>query len=194
MQTMRKLVLAGCAAGAAFAAATVVLAARDHAPAEPKAPRTALHARPVSDAAKKAFAVFRTASTPDASVPELMGPTAVRLRVGSLPGSRSVWASASGDQLCVYYMPDGAVGPGGGCGDVKTAATRGTFTSTEYGDATDVAGLVPDGVESVRLEGEDGHVQQVKVVDNAYAVRISSVPKSISFERPDGGVQQILAP
>ncbi|MCK9248807.1 MAG: hypothetical protein M0P31_07495 [Solirubrobacteraceae bacterium] len=100
-----------------------------------------------------------------------------------------VWLSVSGDRLCVYFTPRGAVAPGGGCSDAEIAQREGFTTSTVYSDH-DVAfaGIVPDGVERVAIALHDGTVTRAQVENNVYAATLESLPETVTFTNVDGDV------
>jgi len=100
-----------------------------------------------------------------------------------------VWMSASGDRICLYFIPRAAIAPGGGCDDARIVADKGVTTSMVYSDQ-DIAfaGAVPDGVESVTLKLHDGSEAVARVDNNAYAIALKGLPRSVVFAKADGEV------
>jgi hypothetical protein len=79
-------------------------------------------------------------------------------------------AKSSEGGVCVFVERRGAQGAGGSCG---TAALLGTGATAEVQEASGertIAGVVPDGVSSVKVGFAGGASQNATVVDNGWAI------------------------
>ncbi len=75
------------------------------------------------------------------------------------------------------------------CNTIENAMAQGivTWTSTQSGDQNIIHGLVPDGVEEVRLVASDGITKIVSVCDNVYGALLAGFT-SVRFTGPAGPV------
>lgn len=93
---------------------------------------------------------------------------------------------ATAGEICLLVLRSPAVGAGGGCDDLTTAA-NGTFVVTA-GNADEgevqLLGVMPDGVDHVVLTLKNGTEMRLPVVDNAYRADVTSATKSVTFTLP----------
>jgi hypothetical protein len=112
---------------------------------------------------------------PSASVGEGNRPVAAsmtELAIGK-PNLTVSLAKSSEGGVCVFVERHGAKGGGGSC---ATAALLGTGATAEVQEANGertIAGVVPDGVSSVKVGFVGGASQTVTVVDNGWAIEDS---------------------
>ena len=87
---------------------------------------------------------------------------------------------------CLLVIPLGADGPGGTC-LAATEMLRGDaiWAVRAGGDLSEVIGLVPDGVRSVRFR-HSGGTSVLPVRDNTYGALFPGRPLRISYRAPDG--------
>jgi hypothetical protein len=152
----------------------------------------------VSAELKDHFGIFRSAPTPDDALAlgRPAGPAVAEHGVAlalaqrlATPGTTRAWAVPAGTGLCLLVWEAGAAGPGGGCGTGPEVFSEGTTSSREAVDGTvETFGLVPDGVQTVRLRFEGGDDTSVQVTENAYYARTSRPAIALTFTGPDGPV------
>jgi hypothetical protein len=110
---------------------------------------------------------------PSASAGEGNRPVAAsmtRLGIGK-PNLTVLLAKSSEGGVCVFVERRGAKGAGGSCATaalLRTGAT-GEMHEDASGERT-IAGVVPDGVSSVKVGFADGASRTVTVVDNGWAI------------------------
>lgn len=184
-------------AGAAFAASTVALAGTDDASSTAKTASSGI-VTPTAEVTRS-FGAFRGATAGDqAGIPvfnvtsrpgtdqNVVGlPFAVQAT--TFPDGRSLWLSTKGQTVCTFYVPRGADTPAGGCDDASTLARVGGTTSSVYSDSDiDLAGTVPDGVDTVQINLHGKKSIVVLVKRNGYAVHLTALPRSIEFVTKNG--------
>jgi hypothetical protein len=103
-------------------------------------------------------------------------------------------AGAPDDRVCVFVRHPpayrGAYGPAGTCGTPDQAARgRVAFTSSMV-----LVGVVPDGVDRVRVTLLDGRVTVLRVTDNVFSVRLAYPARRFAFHGPGGPVLRRLLP
>jgi hypothetical protein len=93
------------------------------------------------------------------------------------PDRSGAWSAqaSNGDRLSVYVDKRGlcldSLG-GTACGDPNRAATSGTVAHAISSKGEQVAGIVPDKVETVRVEISSGNSRSVNVQNNVFAIRL----------------------
>jgi hypothetical protein len=117
----------------------------------------------------------------------------------SVPG-HDVWAVASADFICI--MAKSSVDPSvatGGCAPPDIVAQDGLFTSSQPapddvkaqglpGSSTEVAALVPDGIESVTFSLPDGNTKDIAAVDNVVQSLLVAKPTGARFTDAAGAM------
>jgi hypothetical protein len=110
-------------------------------------------------------------------------------------GTQVIAGSGSGGQVCVMLATTvNAAGPNAAPADAPTCVPADEFktrgVSETFGSGSDVwvFGLVPDGVESVRLTFADDSATALEVTNNAFALHASKATKAFSFTGPAGPV------
>lgn len=72
--------------------------------------------------------------------------------------------------VCVFVERKGARGDGGSCASAALLRTGATAEVHEASGEITIAGVVPDGVSSVKVQLTSGASQTVPVVDNGWAI------------------------
>jgi hypothetical protein len=117
--------------------------------------------------------------------------------------SRDVWAARSDSYVCIRMQS--AFTPGvfaGACTPAETAPEYGVFLSShpapDVADraglsdrAVEAAGLLPDGVASIRLTLADGTTKAIEVVDNGFAALLPDRPTGIRFTDSSGNQHNV---
>jgi hypothetical protein len=106
--------------------------------------------------------------------------SAVRFGEARLPDT-TITAAGNRRNICVFERPKGNHGGSGTCGDLAQALETGitTVSSCSEGGPLEfrIAGIVPNGIESLGIERrEDGKIEDaIPVVDNAFFVSLRPV-------------------
>jgi hypothetical protein len=100
-----------------------------------------------------------------------------RVAVGN-PNLTVYAAKSSEGGVCVFVERNGARGSGGSCADASLFASGAKAEVQEEGGDRIVAGVVPDGVSSVKVGFGSGTSQTVAVVDNGWV--IENAPASVT--------------
>jgi len=109
-------------------------------------------------------------------------------------------AGGANGSVCLVVLPPvsgagGETGPTGECMDVALATAGKVFLTLERngGAATDLFGVVPDGVETVRVSLADGSQSTLPVTNNLYSVATASAPRSVAYDRAGAPVSVFIS-
>lgn len=104
----------------------------------------------------------------------------------------------------VYLWPrnDGAcfsTGHVSSCANAQDIAKQGAIVTFSGGQEDGktlirVAGIARDGVKQIQVTLADGTASTAPVSDNAFAVDLADMPRSVQWDTPDGGTHQVEAP
>ena len=97
------------------------------------------------------------------------------------------------DTVCLLVLPPGAAGPGGQCTPAGVAASgRSVVTqerrSEEWPSQVEIYGVVPDGIERVKVTLDDGTTTILPVSANTYSAALPGPARTVSYTAPDGPV------
>ena len=180
--TIKRISLSLVAAGLCVAGSVAVASGDDVTP--PAQPPTAVAADATSS-----FAVFqRPANSGDVMPPvtrRILADTAARegadldgARAVAASAGRSVWAIPGPNKVCLA-MPDPTDGFGINCADVATAKSGRLWVTLvglpgqKLGDVR-IAQFVPDGVDAVIAQGDDGKGRTITASDNVAFADVTS--------------------
>lgn len=117
--------------------------------------------------------------------------------------SREVWASSTGKEICVMATSAFDSQSGGeACAKTEVVRTDGLFLTSHpspvqvkeqslAAGATDVVGLVPDGVDVVEVQLSDSSSKTVNVKDNGFAATFARGARTVDFRTGSGVLRHV---
>jgi hypothetical protein len=110
--------------------------------------------------------------------------------------------TAGGDPVYVWPRNDGAcfsTGHVSSCADAAEIARQGSIVTYSGGQEDGktvirVAGIARDGVKEIEITLADGTTATAPVSDNAFAIDLASVPRSVRWSTPDGDAHEADPP
>lgn len=149
-------------------------------------------AQGVDEALASRFKVFRAKPPADATeeITPAFGPAGANpdlaRQVG--PAGAGLFAVPGEDHVCLARV--------GGTDCIPTSlATAGKLVSIDYcgpqvpDGKIRIAGLVPDGIESIDIDLKDGQRTAAEVTDNGYQVDVTTIPRTVGWDTVGGEIR-----
>lgn len=110
--------------------------------------------------------------------------------------------TVGGDPVYLWPRNDGAcfsTGRVSSCADAATLKNEGAVVTFSGGQedgkaVVRVAGIARDGVKELELILADGTTTTAPVSENAFAIDLTTMPRSVQWSTPDGGTHKVESP
>lgn len=158
--------LAIAAAGTVFLIATISSGSA-HASSGPTVTQSDYSVFSTSAAGGASSSAPHSASAGEGNRPIASSMTTVAL---GKPNLKVTVAKSSEGGVCVFVERSGAKDAGGSCASPELLRTGATAQVQEANGEMTIAGIVPDGVSSVKVDFTDGASQTAPVIDNGWAI------------------------